>query len=248
MNKERKGKMLLWLLALGALLVASLVAVPAEAQMMNPSSIPLGRPVTFDAVYVVNGGDGMTSSISVINAENNTLAGTIQLTNAMWPHHVYLSADRRTLAVAVPGMDMSMGHNMGPQTMQGAVMVLDARTGATINSTMVPMMNHNAIYSPNQTEIWTSQMMGGSVLVLDATTLATKQTINVGGMPAEVTFSPNSRRAFVANTMSNDVSVINIATKTVSTAIPVGVTPVVPSPKGRTALSMSMTKPASKSA
>lgn len=208
------------------------VAAPALSQMMQaPMSMPLQHPVRFDAVYVVNGGDGMTGSISVINAETNTVAGTIQLMNAMWPHHIYLSPDASKLVVAVPGMDLSMGHGTGQQSMMpGAVAVLDAKTGATINSMLLPMMNHNAIYSPDQTEIWTSQMMMmGSILVLDAKTLATKQSIPVGQMPAEVTFAPNGRQAFVANGMSNDVSVINVATKAVSATIPVGMTPVVPS-------------------
>lgn len=217
------------------LLLASVLAVAApmlsQAQMQAPMSTPLQQPVAFDAVYVVNGGDGMTGSISVINTETNTVAGTIQLTHAMWPHHIYLSPDGSKLVVAVPGMDLSMGHGTtGQPMMPGAVMVLDAKTGATINSTLLPMMNHNALYSPDQTEIWTSQMMMmGSILVLDAKTLATKQSIPVGQMPAEVTFAPNGRQAFVANGMSNDVSVIGVAAKAVSATIPVGMTPVVPS-------------------
>lgn len=216
------------------LLLLSLLAVAAPVlsqTMQAPMSMPLQRPVTFDAVYVVNGGDGMTGSISVINAETNTVAGTIQLMNAMWPHHIYLCPDASKLVVAVPGMDLSMGHGTGQQSMMpGAVAVLDAKTGATINSMLLPMMNHNAVYSPDQTEIWTSQMMMmGSILVLDAKTLVTKQSIPVGQMPAEVTFAPNGRRAFVANGMSNDVSVIDVAAKAVSATIPVGMTPVVPS-------------------
>jgi YVTN family beta-propeller protein len=222
--------------------VASVVGLPASmlagrgilpvaaATVPTPSSTPLGSRVTFDAVYVVNGGDGMNGSLTVINAENNTVAGTIALNNAMWPHHIYMSADRSRLLVAVPGMDMSMGHaNMPPATMPGAVMQLDARTGATINAVLLPMMNHNAIFSPNQREIWTSQMMmGGSVLVLDPGTLATLQTINVGDMPAEVTFSPDGSLGWVANTMSNNVSVIDVRTKAVVNTIAVGVTPVGP--------------------
>src|SRR5262249_30978848 len=144
--------------------------------------------------------------------------------NAMWAHHIYMSADRSKLLVAVPGMDMSMGHaNMPTPTMPGAVMQLDARTGATINAVLLPTMNHNAIFSPDQSEIWTSQMvMGGSVLVLDPATLATKQSIPVGDGPAEVTFSPSGITGWVANTMSNNVTVINPATKAVIKTIATG--------------------------
>lgn len=202
-----------------------------DAGMMEepPTSEPVAA-INFDAVYVVNGGDGMDASISVIDAGTNTVARTIALMGAMWPHHVYLNADRSKLAVAVPGMDMSMGHEMGEQDMPGAAMILDARTGATLASTLLPAMNHNVIFAPNQREVWTSQMMmGGMVLVLDARTLTTLNEIEVGDMPAEVTFSPNGSQAWVTNTMSNTVNVINPSTKAVVATIPVGEVPVVPS-------------------
>jgi len=205
----------------------------APAQDMEPpSSIPVS-PIFFDAVYVVNGGDGMNGSISVINADTNTVARTIMLTDAMWPHHIYMSADRNKLLVAVPGMDLSMGHDQEmPPDMMGAVMLLDAKTGATIKSRMLPAMNHNAVFSPNQSEVWTSQMMmdmPGSVLVLSATTLATLQEIPVGDMPAEVTFSPGGTQGWVTNMMSNTVSAINPSTKTVFKTIAVGEMPIIPS-------------------
>jgi len=206
-------------------------AAPAQ-EMDPPSSIPVSS-ITFDAVYVVNGGDGMNGSISVINADTNTVARTIVLTGAMWPHHIYMSADRKKLLVAVPGMDLSMGHDQEmPPDMMGAVMLLDAKTGATIKSRMLPAMNHNAVFSPNQKEVWTSQMMmdmPGSVLVLSATTLATLQEIPVGDMPAEVTVSPGGSQVWVANSMSNTVSAINPSTKTVFKTIAVGEMPIVPS-------------------
>ncbi|MQA84538.1 MAG: hypothetical protein GEV03_07930 [Streptosporangiales bacterium] len=202
-----------------------LTARPASAA--DPSSIPID-PVTFDAVYVVNGGDGETSSISVIDAERDTLAGTIELTDAAWPHHIYLSADGRRLAVAVPGIDLSMGHGEMPEPGMGAVMVLDARTGATVRSRTTPTRNHNAAFSLNGREIWTGQMMmdmPGTVLVLDPNTLETRREITAGVMPHEVTFAPEGN-AYVANAMSNDVTVINSFTKRVVNTIPVGDLPV----------------------
>jgi len=192
-----------------------------------PSSTPIAE-ITGDAVYVVNGGD---NSISVIDPGPNKVIGTIMLKNAMYPHHIYLSHDKSMLALAVPGMDMSGGHQGAMDGMHGAVMVLDAKTGATMTSTMLDQVNHNAIFSADDTEIWTTQMMmGGKVLVLDAMKLTTKATIDVGDMPAEVTFSPDNKLAFVANGMSNNVSVIDVATKKVLKTVSVGNDPVVPNP------------------
>lgn len=202
----------------------------AAETMPAPSSVAVA-PIFFDAVYVVNGGDGMTGSISVIDTRTNSVARTIVLNDAMWPHHIYLSADRTRMLVAVPGMDMSMGHGGEmPPDMMGAVLLLDARTGGTIQSMMLPAMNHNAIFSPNGREVWTSQMMmPGSILVLDSRTLETLREIPVGDMPTEVTFSPDGRQAFVANSMSASVSVVNPTSKNTIATIEVGDTPVVPS-------------------
>jgi len=192
-----------------------------------PTSTPIPE-IQGDAVYVVNGGD---NSISVVDPVQKMVMGTIQLQNAMYPHHIYLSHDKSMLAVAIPGMDMSGGHQGGMDGMHGAVLVLDAKTGATMASVVLDQMNHNAIFNADDSEIWTSQMMmGGKVLVLDAMTLTTKATIDVGDMPAEVTFSSDGKYAFVANGMSNDVSMIDVASKQTLKRIATGTDPVVPSP------------------
>jgi YVTN family beta-propeller protein len=189
-----------------------------------PSSTPMDSAINFDALYVVNGED---ASLTVINTETNQTAGTIQLQNAAFPHHLYLSGDRQKMALAVPGMDLSGGHDVGMHAMPGAVMLLDPLTGATLKSRVFDNMNHNAVFSPNGAEIWTSQMTSsGAVLVLDATTLETKQTISVGALPAEVTFSLDGKNAFVANGGSASVSVIDAATKAVVKTITVGEDPV----------------------
>ena len=191
----------------------------------GPTSTPLATPVAFDAVYVVNGGD---STISVVNAETNTVAGTITLQNADYPHHISLSPDRSMLAVAVPGMDMSAGHHGGMPGMHGAVMVLDALTGRTMASRFLTEMNHNAAWSPDGSELWTSQMIdNGSVLVLNAADLSIKATINLNAnSPAEVSFSHDGSRVFVANEMSNSVTVIDAHTKALLGTVAVGMTPV----------------------
>lgn len=78
------------------------------------------------------------------------------------------------------------------------VALLDAVKGINIKLIEVPEMNHNAIYSPNGTEIWTSQMdEKGKVLVYDTNTYILKNTISVGKEPAEVTFLNDGMLAFV---------------------------------------------------
>lgn len=181
--------------------------------------------VTADTVYVVNGG---SNSLSLLNAQTGSVEGTLELQGGQFPHHVSLSPDRSMVALAVPGMDLSAGHEgMGGMGMKGALLVFDAKTGAAMASRQFDAMNHNAIFSPDGKELWTSQMaMPGSVLVLKADDLSTIKTITVGDMPAEVTFSADGLRAFVANSGSNSVSVIDAATKAVIMNVAVGENPV----------------------
>jgi YVTN family beta-propeller protein len=200
-------------------------------EMPAPSTTAISG-ISADAVFVVNGGD---NTLSVVDPGASVVVGTIGIANAMFPHHIYLSPDRSQLLVAIPGMDLSMGHDVSGSA-QGAVLLLDAQTGTTLASVRLDMMNHNATFSPDGSEVWTSQMaMPGSVLILDPATLATKQTIAVGDMPAEVTFTPDASYAFVANGMSNDVTVIDPVTKAIVATIPVDKGPVGawPAPDGR---------------
>jgi YVTN family beta-propeller protein len=191
----------------------------------NPTTIPIPA-ITFDALFVVNGGG---NSISVINTSTNEVAGTIPLKDAEFPHHLYLSPDRASLSLAVPGMDLSSGHGggHGSMAMKGAILKLNALTGATEISRVFEASNHNGAFSPDGKEIWTSQMtMPGKILVLEALTLKTLKTIEVGDMPAEVTFSRDGKYAFSANGMADNVTVIDAAAKSIVKTIPVGSNPV----------------------
>jgi YVTN family beta-propeller protein len=192
----------------------------------GPSSKPIDA-IDYDALFVVNGGD---STISVIDADANEVVSTIELTDASFPHHLYLSPDGSQMALAVPGMDLSMGHSSAEHASHGTkglVMLLDATTGATLRSRVLDSMNHNAVFSPAGAEIWTSQMAAaGTVLILDADTLELEETVEVGSQPAEVTFSADGAYAFVANGGSESVTVIDAMTKQVVQTIEVDANPV----------------------
>ena len=194
--------------------------------------------ITYPAAYVVNA-EG--NSLSVIDLATQQVKETISFGDAsmshsgnmamndmiMWPHHIYLSPDGSKLGVGVPGMDLSAGHAGGMAGMKGRVLVVNPKTGVTTANQQTPVMNHNAVFSSDGSEIWTSQMdQAGKVLVYNATTLALKNTITVGREPAEVTMSVDGQYAFVANGMSNTVTVIKVADKSVVKTIPVGDDPV----------------------
>lgn len=220
-----------FILASGVLLVLA-----AGCQKDHEMEMPV--KVNYPAAYVVN---GESNSISVIDLASNAVRETIKLGDASssgghggaasdglrWPHHFGLHPNGNTLAIGVPGMDLSEGHAGGMAGMKGKIAVLNATDGKFIRTIELPIMNHNAIYSPDGKEIWTSQMDdAGKVLVYDAGSYALKNTIGVGRQPAEVTFSADGTAAFVANALDNTVTVIDPATKAVKATVSVGADPV----------------------
>lgn len=211
------------------LAVALLVVACRSSDLDQPppttSIVPLATPVTFDAVYVVNG-EG--SSISVIDASQNRVAGTIELKGLAYPHHVSISPNRALLGVAVPGYDMSMGefghehHSSRP----GRVLVLDATTGELRASTMTTAANNNVAFSPDGA-VWTSMAtQPGSTLVLDANSLEIREAMSVGTAPAETALAPDGQLGYVANSGSASVSVIDVPARRVKSTIKVGAGPV----------------------
>ena len=188
-----------------------------------PDTTPI-EPLAADRLYVVNGGD---ATVSVIDTERHEVAGVIRISNASYPHHVYLSSDGARLALALPGMDLSGGHGAHGSTMPGYVMLLNAIDGSTIAAHPTSAMNHNAAFSPNGQEVWTAVgTTPGEVLVLDASSLSEKSRIVVGNGPAEVTFSVSGKHAFVANGTSNSITIIDASDKKVMKTLPVDAGPV----------------------
>ena len=198
-----------------------------------PSTEPI-QAVTGDRIFVVNGGD---SSISVIDPAASEVVGQIRIVGAVFPHHVYASPDRRRLAVSIPGVDLSQGHHQPGAdgqgghdqhaAVQGSVLVLDSSTGETLASTWLDEMNHNAAFSPDGTEVWTTQMGEvGSAVALDVDTLEPIDVASTGSGPSEVTFSFDGKRAFVANTHASSVVALDVATRERVGTVLVGDAPV----------------------
>ena len=206
------------------LAIASLSILTSCKKDTNNSNNSTSTDINYNAAYVVN---GSSNSISVIDLSSNTVKRTINLTGASYPHHVCISPDNSKIIVGVPGMDLSNGHSNIMTGMSGMFVVLDATSGNTLKTMNLPMMNHNAIYSPNGTEIWTAQMDSmGKVLVYDASNYTLKNTIDVGMMPLEVTFSKDGSMAFVCNSIDSTVSAIDVNSKSVMATIPVDAEPV----------------------
>jgi YVTN family beta-propeller protein len=174
----------------------------------------------------VNGGDG---TLSVVNLNDSKADDEISLNGATFPHHVYLSPDKTTLAVAITSIDLSGGHaGHGSGTTGGyKVMIIDAKTGEIHHEISTEHLPHNAAFTKDGSELWVSQSAEvGHVLVFKTSDYSKIAEVATGKMPSEVTFSADGSRAFVANTEDGTVTMINPATKAVMQAIAVGQDPI----------------------
>lgn len=180
-----------------------------------------------EGVFVVNGAD---ASVSVLDPEGTKVMSKIALPSGSFPHHAYVSPDRNTLAVSLPGMDFSGGHGdggHGGMPMPGRIALLDLNSGQIKSIKNTPAMHHNAIFSPDGKEIWAAAMESrGRVFVYDANSFALLNEIPVGQKPAEITFSADGQKVFVANGGSHSVSVIDPFKKEVISTLAVGKNPV----------------------
>ena len=223
---------------IAVLCIATIFLSSCMKDNMNSSTPTPELNINYSAAFVVN---GQSNDVYVIDLASNTVKEVIKLgtmsdashssmsmsTGISWPHHIYINASKTTLAIGVPGMDLSAGHSGGMAGMTGKIALLNAAKG-TINKVIdLPIMNHNAAFSKDGTEIWTTQMEEmGKVLVYDANSYTLKKSIAVGGQPAEVTFSYDGSMAFVCNGHDSTVSVINASTKELMATLKVGADPV----------------------
>lgn len=201
-----------------ALSIATLLFNSCNKQRFDPE-------ISFPAAYIVNGGD---NTISVIDLSDNTVKTKIELKRIDWPHHISLSPNSDKLAIGVPGMDLSGGHSGSGHNMGGGkIVIADAKTGKILEKVKLDEMNHNVAFSPDGSEVWTSQMTSpGKVLIFDTKKYKEQKSIDVGNMPAEVTFSKDGTMAFVANGGSNSVTAIRVSDKSIAATISVGENPV----------------------
>lgn len=192
--------------------------------MMSDNDSALG--INYPALFIINGGD---EHVSVINLDHDIVSDSIMLMNAPAPHHVYISPDKTQMAIAITATDLSGGHG-GHGGMSGNfnVQIVNTITGETVKEIPLEAMPHNAVYSPDGTELWIGQSIEprGKVHVYNTADYSLKATVDVGMQPSEVTFTWDGHTVFVANTADNTVTVIDPATKSVRKTIPVGKAPV----------------------
>lgn len=182
--------------------------------------------ITHPAAFVVN---GLGNTISVIDLNDDTKVYDISLNGAKYPHHIYLNSDKSKFAVAITGTDLSGGHtgHGGGSTGGYKVQIFNSITGVIEKEIALTKLPHNAVFSPNGSELWIPQSDTPSHVFIYSTTDWKKlKEITVGHLTSEVTFSADGSKVYSANTDEASVSIIDPITKTVVTTVSVGTTPV----------------------
>ena len=210
-------------IALLAVLLGMFTACKDHCAHNGSCNDPLN--IDYPAAYIVNGGNG---TISVVNLNDSKVDDEISLNGATFPHHIYLSPDKTTMAVAITGTDLSGGHGgHGGGTGGFKVQIIDAKTGDIHHEIATGHLPHNAVFNKDGSELWVSQSAeAGHVLVFKTSDYSKITEIAVGKMPSEVTFSADGSKVFVANTDDGTVTMIDPVAKTVLQTITVGETPV----------------------
>ena len=173
-------------------------------------------PVYFtrDSALVLNGGE---NSISVINTKNFSEKSRFLIENngKAFAHHIYFSSDRNKLAVALPEYDFSNGHNgLHGSNVLGGIAVIDVKANKTGGIFPVSIANHNAIFSIDGKEIWTSLVShSGKIAIYNSENYKLIKEIPVGPDPSEVIFASNGTLAFVACGETSFLTVIDTQTK-----------------------------------
>jgi len=182
--------------------------------------------INYPSAYVVN---GTSNNLSVIKLSDNTVAETITLNGATYPHHIYINPAKTKLAVAITNTDLSGSHGGHSGALAGfKIQIIDALTGMIEKEIVLNKMPHNAIFNSSGTELWVGQMdtIQSQVLVYKTTNWTLQNTINVGKRLSEVTFSNDGTMAFASNTMDGTVTLIDANSKMIYTTLTVGQDPV----------------------
>ncbi len=176
--------------------------------------------------YVVT---GKGRSLDLINLSTHSMINSMLLTESSdkFPHHVYASTSGRFLAISNPGYDFSLGHNgLHGKTFSGELLIYDSRKRQIVQTITTPFANHNAVFSPDEKQIWTSTAShSGRALAYSFPEGKLLAEITLDADPSDIIFSPDGKFLFVASGESTFLQVIDAEKKELVKKIKVDISP-----------------------
>jgi YVTN family beta-propeller protein len=172
--------------------------------------------------FIVSGGSKTVEVVDLLNKEVIN-SYSISKESDRFPHHIYLSSDNTQLAIANPKYDFSEGHNgLHGKEFKGGIIIMDAATGKVLHSIDVPFANHNAVFSPNDSEIWTTAFShSGRGYVYDSKTSNFITEVQFDSDPSELFFTKDGQYAVVRSGESTFLQFMEIKTREVVKAVKV---------------------------
>jgi YVTN family beta-propeller protein len=163
---------------------------------VGPNPVAVIASPTLHEVYVVNSGvENGVGSVSVINAENNTVAATIPVHRQ--PVSIDLAADGSLAYVT----------NSGSNT----VSVLDLKTRREIAQLAVGDGPVSARISPDSRSLVVANRRANSASIIDAATGKIRSVFEACPGAADLVILPDSTKAFIACADGHQVMVIALA-------------------------------------
>lgn len=206
--------------------ILSITTLIISSCMKHEAMVIPNLNINFPAAYVVN---GTSNNIMAIKLSDHSIAETITLNGASFPHHIYLNPSKTKLAVAITSTDLSAGHAGHATSSAGMkIMIIDVVTGVIDKELNVAKMPHNAIFNSSGTELWVGQtdLNQSQIIVYNTSDWTVKNTINVGKGLSEVTFSSDGLMAYACNTTDGTTTILNANTKLILTTLSVGIDPI----------------------
>jgi YVTN family beta-propeller protein len=189
---------------------------------MNEKATPQIN-VTYPAGYVVNSKD---NSISIIDLTDNTVKDKINLPGS-YPYHIYISPNKKLLAVSVTNVDLSGGFpivNYSSYNSGNKVIVIDAVTKEIVKEISLPKLASNALFNFSNSELWIGQSddIQSSMLVYNISNWTLTNTIPLGKGLGEITFCSDGDMSFSTTSGDDSVQMYNVSDKSflMSTSLP----------------------------
>src|SRR6516165_10263198 len=160
-----------------------------------------------DRVYTA---DQSSNTVSIYDPSTNRLVGVLRLGDVtpqnlsplyrgqLLVHGLGFSFDHKTLAI------VSIGSN--------SVTFLDTATNDIKHVTYVGRAPHEAIFTPDGSELWVTVRGEDYVSVIDSTTYQEKERIQVGNGPGMTIFRPDGKYGFVCSSFTPETKVVDVKT------------------------------------
>ncbi len=157
---------------------------------------------------------GHNRKIYIADARTHTVVGSIPTLNA--PRPLVVSPDGRRLYVNTNAL---LGFLV--LDIETRRILSQAEYELTPEERLQPSRSHGIGVTPDQREVWSTDINHGLVFVFDVTAEPPRQIarLKTGRTPLWLTVSPDGRTVYVANTADDNISVFDVATKKETTRI-----------------------------